>query len=337
MSVHVGGRPILDDVSFSLAAGQLCGIVGYSGAGKTTLIGAIGGLVDYRGHIRLDDVPIDHLPTHKRGTVTLFQEPRLFDSMSLVDNVSYASRVRRVRRAKRIAEALELLAEVGLADRANCRPQGLSGGEQQRVALARALHAEPRVLLLDEPLTGVDGPRRDELRTLIGSLTSERGITTMLVSHDLSDALALADQLAVLIEGRLAQFETPDGVLHRPNSPAVAALTGNPNVLRGRAEHGVLTCGGRGIAVNTQQARATEPDELWTVRPERIGFASSGIPARVSWVDRRVTHTRVDLECPLGALVAVAGPGVALRAFERVYLTMPADALWRFPFAAEQS
>src|SRR5688572_12054760 len=127
----------------------------------------------------------------------LFQEPRLFDSMSVLDNVAYADRVRRVARTVRRAKAAALLDEVGLGARAGDSPVGLSGGERQRIALARALNASPRVLLLDEPLSALDAPRRAELRAVIDVMRRARRLTTLYVSHDLADAVALADDLAV--------------------------------------------------------------------------------------------------------------------------------------------
>jgi putative spermidine/putrescine transport system ATP-binding protein len=327
VSVYAADRAILDSVSLGVPDGSVCGVFGPSGAGKTTLLRAIGGWSQHDGQIRLDGDVIDRVAPGRRGVVTLFQEPRLFPSMSLVDNVAYSSRVRGIPRAARRVAAQEALAEVGLAHRSASRPHGLSGGEQQRVALARALHAEPRLLLLDEPLTALDGPRRDELRSLIGVAVRRRSLTTLLVSHELSDAVALADRLAVLIDGRLEQLDTPDGVMNRPRSTAVATLTGNPNRIPGRVVGGVLWS--NGVAVGL--AGAEDGDGMWTIRPEHIGFAPSGILGLVSRLDHRVTHVVVHLDSPLGSLMAVVAPDLAPRLHERVHMTLRANTLWRFP------
>ena len=306
IEVRAGERAVLRDVTLRIADGSLCAVVGPSGAGKTTLLRAAAGLVAHEGAVFVDDTDVTRLPAHRRGVAMLFQEPRLFDSMSVLDNVAYADRVRRVPRTVRRDKAAALLDEVGLASRAAEGPAGLSGGERQRIALARALNASPRVLLLDEPLSALDAPRRAELRAVIDSVRRARRLTTLYVSHDLADAVALADRLAVMIDGQIAQLDEPHAVLNRPASPAVALLTGNPNVL-------------------------VDGSTTFTIRPEHVEFSNSGTPMGVVQVDRRVTHDVVRLDSPWGLLHAITPPGRAPPVGRTAAVDIAAARCWSFP------
>jgi ABC-type sulfate/molybdate transport systems ATPase subunit len=309
-SIHVraGDRTVLRDVSLHVDDGSLCAIIGPSGAGKSTLLRVAAGLLAHDGSVVVDNDDITGMPAHKRGVALLFQEPRLFDSMTVLDNVAYADRVRRVARSVRRETAAALLDEVGLADRASERPAGLSGGERQRVALARALNAGPRVLLLDEPLSALDAPRHAELRAVIDKVRRARRLTTLYVSHDLADAVALADRIAVLIDGRVVQHDTPSSVLERPVTPAVALLTGNPNLLVYRSLE-------------------------FTIRPEHVELNGSGAPMRVAHIDHRVTHDVVRVHSPWGLLHAITPPGSAPSAGVSVPVQIPTRRCWQFPLA----
>ena len=309
LHVRAGDRQVLHDVSLEVPDGSLCAVIGPSGAGKTTLLRAVAGLVAHSGRVFLDDRDVSDVAPHRRGAAMLFQEPRLFDSMTVLDNVAYAARVRRVPRAARRAAALALLCEVGLADRAHDRPVGLSGGERQRVALARALTARPQVLLLDEPLSALDAPRRAELRTVINDARHTRRLTTLYVSHDIADAVAGADRVAVLIDGAIAQHATPTDVLERPASPQVARLTGNPNVL-------------------------VDGSMVFTVRPEHIEIHAtdtSSAGGEVTDVERRITHDIVKLDSPWGAIQALVAPGCAPAIGTRASVSLPERRRWAFP------
>lgn len=284
----------------------MCAVIGPSGAGKTTLLRAATGLVPHSGHVLLGDHDVSTIAPHRRGIALLFQDPRLFDSMRVVDNVAYAARVRGVPRLRRHADARALLDEVGLADRASERPAGLSGGERQRVALARALTADPDVLLLDEPLSALDAPRRAEVRAVIDRVRRARNLTTVYVSHDLADAVDGADRLAVLIDGVLVQHDTPTTVLERPASAQVARLTGNPNVL-------------------------VDGSIVFTVRPEHVGLHQPGEPATVTATERRVTHDLVQLDSPWGDLQALTAPGQAPLVGTWTTVALPERRRWRLP------
>ena len=311
LGVRAGDRQVLRDASLEVLDGSLCAVIGPSGAGKTTLLRAVAGLVAHSGRVFLDDHDVSGVAPHRRGAAMLFQESRLFDAMTVLDNVAYAARVRHVRRASRRAAALALLREVGLAERAHDRPVGLSGGERQRVALARALTARPRVLLLDEPLSGLDAPRRAELRAVIDDVRVTRRLTMLYVSHDIADAVAGADCVVVLIDGAIAQHATPTDVLERPASPQVARLTGNPNVL-------------------------VDGSTVFTVRPEHIELDAAdttGAGGEVTDVERRITHDIVKLDSPWGTLEALVAPGSAPAVGARACVSLPESRRWTFPYA----
>ncbi len=269
----------------------------------------------------------------ERRVGVAFQEPRLFPNLSVVDNVAYGLKMDRVAKQARRARAMELLGAVGLADRSRDRPRGLSGGEQQRVALARALCGDRSLLLLDEPLSAVDGPARTSLRGLLRDLKERTATTTVVVTHDLADATALGEVIAVMGDGRVLQCDRPDVVFDRPVDPAVAALTGNPNLLDGRVRRGVLELGTLGLPLD-----APDGDLRWTVRPERIRLGTGrGEPARVVSVERRADRASVRLVGVFGELEAdVAAPDAPVPG-EMVCVDVDPRSIWIFPDAPASS
>ncbi|MGF1599179.1 MAG: ABC transporter ATP-binding protein [Acidimicrobiales bacterium] len=225
LGVRAGGRTLLDSVDLTVDDGTACVVMGPSGAGKSTLLRAVAGLVGHDGIVTVGGRDLAGVAPHRRRVGLLFQQPRLFPTMSALDNVAYPLRLRREGRHRRRARALEALAEVGLADRADAAPHELSGGEQQRVALARALCSEPDVLLLDEPVTGLDLPQRRDLVRVLARVRRERNLTWVVVTHEPDDAATLGDTIAVLDTGRLVQHDTVAAVHARPRCDLVADLT----------------------------------------------------------------------------------------------------------------
>ncbi len=330
VAVRIADRSLLEGVDLVIEHGRICVLLGESGAGKTTLLRAIAGLVALdEGDVRLDGASVRDLPVHRRGVAMLFQEPRLFPSLSVVDNVSYAGRAAGQPRAARRRHADELLGAVGLAGRATSRTTELSGGEQQRVALARALFAAPRVLLLDEPLSAVDGPRRVELRDLLRRIQRGFAVTTLLVTHDLADAVALGDEIAVMTGGRIAQRASPDEVLRRPTTPEVARLTGNPNRVVGASRGGVVHVG----SCRFPLAGPDGPTEV-TIRPEHVELRPGGIAMAVTDMELRVANVRVLLDGPIGPIEALFpndGRRLPSAAGDVVEVGIPLELMWRFP------
>ena len=218
----------LHDISFDVTAGEVIGVLGSSGSGKTTLLRVIAGLhVASEGSVILDGVDITTTPTHLRGVGLMFQEHALFPHLTVSDNVAFGLRMAKVPnpdRSIRVAEVLEL---VGLAGFGARDVASLSGGERQRVALARTLAPSPRLLLLDEPMGSFDRILRDRLVSELRELIVDLGLTALYVTHDRSEAFALADRIAVLDEGAVVQIDTPAVLDACPTTEHVARLLGH--------------------------------------------------------------------------------------------------------------
>ena len=248
LSVSLGGEEILHNVSLTLQQGQFLSLLGPSGDGKSTLLKAVAGLVPVTGgQILLGGRDVTGLPTHRRGAVIVFQDLRLFPHMTAAENVAFPLKMRGVDRRRRLERAEELLERVHLSGCGRRRIATLSGGQQQRVALARALAAEPALLLLDEPFSSLDEDLREDMRRLVLALHREFAVTTVLVTHDQREALAMSDQVAVLLEGEIVQQGTPEAVYGHPVNRRAAEYFGRSACLAGRVEEGVfrsrcLTC-----------------------------------------------------------------------------------------------
>lgn len=219
------------DAAITAAPGDVVALVGPNGAGKSTLVHVLAGLERARGHALLDGVDLLRLPPQERSIGVVFQDRRLFPHLSALENVAFGPRVRGAAQEAARDAARQALDRLGVGDLADRRPRRLSGGQAQRVAIARALVTEPRLLLLDEPFTGLDVGVAAELRIeLARQLASYRGVT-LLVTHDALDALTLADRVVVLDQGKVAQSGTPEEVAARPRTEHVARLVGL-NVVR---------------------------------------------------------------------------------------------------------
>jgi thiamine transport system ATP-binding protein len=225
VSVEIGDIHALAEVSLDLAPGEVLGVLGPSGSGKSTLLRVIAGLErPVSGSVSWDGTDLARVPVHKRGFALMFQDGQLFPHRDVAANVGYAFGVRHVARDARAPRITELLELVGLAGYESRSISTLSGGEQQRVALARALGAQPRLLLLDEPLSALDRPLRSRLARDLREILVATGTPAVLVSHDPGESAVIADRIAVLVEGRIVQHGTQADLVARPASPLVAAL-----------------------------------------------------------------------------------------------------------------
>ena len=224
--------PALDHFDLAVRAGEFLTLLGPSGCGKTTALRLLSGLeTPDSGQILLDGADVTALPPHRRHVNQVFQSYALFPHLSVADNIAFGLRMQRLPSSEirtRIAHAAELLALDGLLAR---RPDALSGGQRQRVALARALVCQPRVLLLDEPLSALDARLRAQVRGELRALQRRLGTTFVFVTHDQEEALTLSDRVAVMQAGRLEQIGTPQEVYHRPRSRFVASFIGEANLL----------------------------------------------------------------------------------------------------------
>ncbi|HLF42909.1 MAG TPA: ABC transporter ATP-binding protein [Acidimicrobiia bacterium] len=238
-SVHIesvtkayGDALALDDVSLEVPPGEMLALLGPSGCGKTTLLRAIAGLNDLdAGRIRIGDTDVTNLPTRQRPIGMVFQHYALFPNLTVSGNISFPLEIRRQSKAeigRRVGSLLDLIGLSALGDR---YPNQLSGGQQQRVAVARALAPEPEVLLLDEPLAALDAAIRNELRDEIRRIQHRVGTTAVFVTHDQSEAMAIADRVAVMKQGRILECAAPAEIYDRPQSQFAAMFVGSRNVL----------------------------------------------------------------------------------------------------------
>lgn len=270
-----GAVTALDGLSLTIAPGELVALLGPSGCGKTTALRLLAGLEqadDGRVIVGGDDVT--DLPANKRNIGMVFQAYSLFPHMVAWENVAFGLQMRRIGSAERKKRALDMLELVGLGRHANRYANQMSGGQQQRVALARALAINPQVLLLDEPLSALDAKVRSRLRDEIRRVQLEVGITTLFVTHDQEEALAIADRVGVMQAGKLEQLGPPTTVYSRPATPFVADFVGLTNRLAGTVKKGMVDV--RGTEIPLVQPDVADGPATALVRPEAVTLVGNG-------------------------------------------------------------
>ncbi|WP_105385947.1 ABC transporter ATP-binding protein [Neorhizobium alkalisoli] len=231
LTLAYGDTVAVADLDLDIRKGELIALLGPSGCGKTTTMRAIAGLLPVKsGRVRLDGADMTRVPANKRAVGLVFQSYALFPHLSVYENVAFGLKLKGMRGAELDAKVQAGLKSVGLSSFANRKPAELSGGQQQRVALARSMVMEPKVLLLDEPLSNLDARLRLEMRTELQRVQKETGVTMIFVTHDQAEALALADRIVVMKGGAIEQIGTPEDIYNRPVSSFVADFVGFENI-----------------------------------------------------------------------------------------------------------
>jgi len=334
--VYAGSvEPSLDRLSLEIASGELTALLGPSGCGKTTTMKMIAGLLSpTSGDVTFDGRSVLKDKPENRGVVMVFQNYLLFPYMSVAANIGFGLKMRKIDKSdidKRVAEMLDL---VKLPDLGSRRPSELSGGQQQRVALARALIVQPNVLLLDEPLSNLDAHLRFEMRDLIRKLQQDMGITTIFVTHDQEEAVVLADKVALILDGRLKQYDEPSAFYVRPVDEATALFFGGQNFIDGRVE---------GDVFDSPIGRFQLPEKTdngsgkLTIRPENIRVSSANTDngsntVVATLVDKIYMGTQTRLQCRVGdtTVQVVANPNdvVEHQVGQNITLFFPEKSIW---------
>lgn len=329
-----GSFTALDDVSISIEQGEFVCLLGPSGCGKTTLLRLIAGLTDIdKGDVFLEGQSLLGLPARKRGFGIVFQSYSLFPNMTIAENIGYGLKIRNTPTKQietRVSELLEIIKLPQIADKF---PGQLSGGQQQRVALARAIAVDPRVLLLDEPLSALDAKVRGDLRDEILQLQRSLGIPTLMVTHDQEEALALADKIICMNQGVVVQSGTPKELYQKPATRFVADFMGTSNLIRTDK-----------VRSNMPELLAMRPngaDDLYDacIRPESIALrADPKGSATIRSIGFLGNLSKIKLESSLGNLIVEVHGAVDLQENQTVSLHIdPSDCNWVVNDIAEKS
>jgi iron(III) transport system ATP-binding protein len=309
---HFGAVTAIDGVSLAIEEGELFTLLGPSGCGKTTLLRVIAGFhTPEAGEIRFDNRVVNRIPPHRREAAMVFQNYALFPHLSVQDNVAYGLRARKVPRHETARRVAEILRNVQLEGLENRTPSQLSGGQQQRVALARALVISPQILLMDEPLSNLDTRLRVSMREEIRRIQKHLGITTVYVTHDQEEAMAISDRIAILNGGRIEQVGTPAGIYFQPGSRFASEFMGGSNILELAVldydePNDMITAEAGGRTIRLKGGRPAGRTVVISIRPEWIRVVDSPCPD-----DQNLLSGTVLGSSFLGSMVRyrVTGPG----------------------------
>lgn len=327
----------IKNLSLEIETGKLTALLGPSGCGKTTILKMIAGLLPASaGDILFNDSSVLNTSAEKREAVMVFQNSLLFPYLSIKDNIGFGLRMRKIPKVeiyKKVNDMLDLVQLPNLQDR---KPNEISGGQQQRVALARALIIKPKVLLLDEPLSNLDTHLRIEMRSLIYSIQKELNITTVLVTHDQEEAIVLADKIALILNGKLKQFDTSENLYSRPADAAVVKFFGGNNLIPGKANDGNFACS---IGTFTIPKEIDSGTGLLTFRPESLLISKSinnnkpkanSFQGVLKYKINLGSQTKLTFQINSEIIEAIAKPNEThdMQIGQSLTLTIPNSSLW---------
>ncbi len=298
-------EPTIHHISLTIQRGELLALLGPSGSGKSTILKLIAGIDQPDdGDIRFNGESILSIPANRRGAALMFQKAYLFPFLTIADNIGFGLKVKKVPKATIRSEVARMLAIIELPGMEKRYPAQLSGGEQQRVALARSLVIQPSVLMLDEPLSSLDTAVRQTLQEVIRRVQREMGITTIMVTHDLSEAIAMSDRIALLLNGTIATCDTPSRLFHRPPTRSTARFVGISTFLYGQVMGNQLVMGSGTLTIATDSRLSSPPasSALFAIRPEHMRLldtpADNTLPATITDVLYKGEYTEYQVTLP---------------------------------------
>ncbi len=338
-----GSFTAVNGIDLTFEHGKLTALLGPSGCGKTTLLRMIAGLeTPTDGHILLGSDDLTCIPTEKRNFGMVFQSLALFPHMSVAENVAYSLKIAGRSRSDCESRAEELLRLVQLEELGRRRIGELSGGQRQRVAIARALAQEPKVFLLDEPMSALDAQLRGDMQMELRRLQQRLGITTIVVTHDQKEAMTIADRVVVMSRGNAEQVGDPHDIYHRPANGFVASFIGNANLLPGAMRGAQVHVGGDCFDIPKAMRDPGCDDVLLFIRPEAIRLcheapASNGLGAEVNFVRDLGPTIEIHLTTDHGDITAeMAGTAnVGMKIGDRLFLEFPCESLRVLPQTPE--
>ena len=330
LSCAFGDITALDNLNLRVERDEIVCLLGPSGCGKTTLLRIVAGLItDFRGEISFGGEDLRAVPAHERGFGLMFQDYALFPHMTVSENIAYGLRRRRLPKSKVAESVAEMLLRVGLEGFGDRDVSSLSGGEQQRVALARSLAPNPRFLMLDEPLGSLDALLRDQLALELRSIIKSAGLSAIYVTHDHREAYAIADRIAVMGDGVVAQLAKPMELYQRPANDGVARFLGFSNIFRfDENDFTAELCGASERAPATDQKFLIHPEGVYLGNcPDRPAISTEGVVESVVF---RGDHREVHLALAGGMRLTCKSVDASLAARTRVAVHVTLDAIRRF-------
>ena len=308
-----GRTAALDNVNLEIASGEFITLLGPSGSGKTTLLMVLAGFIrPNSGQIRFGEREVTLLPPHKRDVGMVFQNYALFPHMTVARNLAYPLKLRGIARAEveeRVARALDMVQLVGFGER---QVDQLSGGQRQRVALARAIIFEPRILLMDEPLSALDKKLREQMQIEVRHLHQRLGMTTVYVTHDQREALTMSDRIAVINHGRLRQIDKPQDLYERPNNRFIAEFIGESHFLPVEVRGGAAYLGERALRL-AEPPRHQAPAQFLVLRPEKLKIVEATDAADLNVFSGQVKEFVYQGESSLLYVALADGQPIAIR------------------------